>query len=338
MKKYTVAVLGKGAVGLELLKILAERQFPVGELRILATARSAGQVVQWQGQDWTVQEVSEEAFAGVDFAFFAGNTEASRTWAPIAAQAGAVVIDKSNAWRMDPNVPLVVPEVNPGALDGHKGIIASPNCSTIQLVCALKPLHEAAGLRRVIVSTYQAVSGTGREAMDELVAQTEAIAAGTEVPRDVYPHQIAQNVIPHCDSFDESGFTLEELKLTRETRKIMDLPELALTATAVRVPVMVGHSEAVWVETERKLTRAEALAVLANAPGVTVVDRPEAGEYPLALDAAGRDDVFVGRLREDPTAASALWFWCVSDNLRKGAATNAVQIAETLLDRAAVTS
>lgn len=336
MKNYTVAVLGKGAVGQELLKILAERRFPVGELRILATARSAGQIVTWQGQDWTVQEVSEEAFAGVDFAFFAGNTEASRLWAPVAARAGAVVIDKSNAWRMDPNVPLVVPEVNPEALDGHQGIIASPNCSTIQLVCVLKPLHDAAGLRRVIVSTYQAVSGTGREAMDELTAQTEALAAGRPAPREVYPHQIAHNVIPHCDSFDESGFTLEELKLTRESRKIMGLPDLALSATAVRVPVMIGHSEAVWVETERKLTRDEALAVLAQAPGVTVVDRPEAAEYPLALMAAGRDDVFVGRLREDVASANALWFWCVSDNLRKGAATNAVQIAEALLERAPV--
>lgn len=336
MKKYTVAVLGKGAVGQELLKILAERQFPVGQLRILATARSAGQQVEWQGEMHTVQEVSEAAFADVDFAFFAGNTEASRMWAPVAAKAGAVVIDKSNAWRMDPSVPLVVPEVNAAALDNHQGIIASPNCSTIQLVCVLQPLHAAAGLRRVVVSTYQAVSGTGREAMDELEAQTEAIASGQPVPREVYPHQIVQNVIPQCDSFDESGFTLEELKLTRESRKIMDLPDLALTATAVRVPVLIGHSESVWVETDRKLTRADALALLAEAPGVTVVDQPEAQEYPMALTAAGQDDVFVGRLREDVANENALWFWCVSDNLRKGAATNAVQIAETLLERAAV--
>lgn len=337
MKKYTVAVLGKGAVGQELLKILAERQFPVGELRILATARSAGQQVEWQGDTYTVQEVSEAAFTGVDFAFFAGNTEASRVWGPVAATAGAVVIDKSNAWRMDPNVPLVVPEVNAAALDAHQGIIASPNCSTIQLVCVLQPLHAAVGLRRVVVSTYQAVSGTGREAMDELEAQTDAIANGQPVPREVYPHQIVQNVIPQCDSFDaESGFTLEELKLTNESRKIMDLPDLALTATAVRVPVLIGHSESVWVETERKLTRAEALALLAEAPGVTVIDQPEAQQYPLALTAAGQDDVFVGRLREDVANENALWFWCVSDNLRKGAATNAVQIAETLLERAAV--
>lgn len=327
-----VAILGaSGLVGQTLLRLLEERNFPVGKLRILATARSAGQTVTFRGQELVIEEATPDAFAGVDIAFFAASNEASRELAPEAVRRGAVVIDKSSYWRMHPEVPLAVPEVNPDAIRQHRGIIASPNCSTIQLVLPLKALHDAAGLKRVVVSTYQAVSGTGKEAVEELRRQAPRVLAEEDPEPQVYPRPIAFNVLPHCDSFQENGYTREEMKLTLETRKILGLPDLPIAATAVRVPVFTGHSEAVLVETEEKLTAAQAREVLARMPGVVVVDDPAALAYPDPLMAAGRDEVFVGRIREDLSSPTGLWLWVVSDNLRKGAATNAIQIAEFLI-------
>lgn len=311
--------------------MLASRGFPVGQLRLLATARSAGSAVEFGGQMLTIAEVQADSFAGVDLVFSCATAEASRQCVPLAVESGAVVIDKSNAFRMDLSVPLVVPEVNPGDLYGHPGVVASPNCSTIQMVVALKPLLDAVGLRRVIVSTYQAVSGAGRDAIDELTAQTKAIAAGEPVEVRAFPRQIAHNLFPHIDRFDERGNTAEELKMVFETRKILHLPDLPVVATCVRVPVVTGHSEAIYVETEHPLSAARARELLSRAPGVTVMDDPQRAVYPTPLDAAGRDDVFVGRVREDPSLATGLSLWVVSDNLRKGAATNAVQIAEWML-------
>lgn len=333
MSGYVVAVLGTGAVGQELLRILDERRFPVSELRLLATSRSAGNKVTWRGCTHTIQEVKPEAFKGVKFAFIAATTAASKEFGPIAAREGAIVIDKSNAFRMDPKVPLVIPEVNGDALAKHQGIVASPNCSTIQMVVAIKPLHDAARLTRVVVSTYQSVSGTGREAMDELQLQSREALDGKPVTRTVYPYQIAFNLFPHIDSFESNGYTGEEMKMTRETRKILDLPELPIAATTVRVPVHISHSESVLVETELKLTVPQAQEILAKAPGVTLLDDPAKSVYPTPLDAAGKDDVFVGRVREDISSANGLHLWVVSDNLRKGAATNAVQIAEEMVKR-----
>lgn len=327
-----VAILGvSGLVGQELLRLLAERRFPVRKLKILASSRSAGQTVQWNGQTLTIEEAVPDSFAGVDVAFFAASGEVSRDLAPEAVRRGCVVIDKSSYWRMDPTVPLAVPEVNPDAIRTHRGIIASPNCSTIQLVVALKPLHDAAGLTRVVVSTYQSVSGTGKEAMEELLAQAPCALRGETVTPRVYPKPIAFNVLAQCDSFSEGGYTKEELKLTHESRKILGLPDLPVSATAVRVPVRISHSESVLIETERRLTVVEARAVLSRAPGVVVQDAPDDLVYPDPLAAAGRDEVFVGRLRADLSSDRGLWLWVVSDNLRKGAATNAVQIAEFLL-------
>lgn len=333
---YVVAVLGTGAVGQELLKILDERNFPVSELRLLATSRSAGSQVTWRGRTYTIQEARPEAFKGVKFAFIAATTAASQEYGPMAAREGAIVIDKSNAFRMDPNVPLVIPEVNGDALAKHQGIVASPNCSTIQMVVAIKPLHDAARLTRVVVSTYQSVSGTGREAMEELRQQSKEVIEGRPITRAVYPHQIAFNLLPHIDSFEENGYTGEEMKMTRETQKILGLPELPIAATTVRVPVHIGHSESVLVETERRLTVAEAREILAGAPGVALVDDPTKAVYPTPLDCVGQDDVFIGRIREDISSPNGLHLWVVSDNLRKGAATNAVQIAEEMIKRGLV--
>lgn len=332
MSEYRVAVAGAtGLVGRTILRILEERSFPVGEIRLLATERSAGEEITFAGRKVKVQIAAPEAFEGMQLAFFAVGTDASRVLAPMARDRGAVAIDKSNAFRMDPAVPLVVPEVNGDALAGHPGIIASPNCSTIQMVCVLKPLDTAAGLARVVVSTYQSVSGSGRGGMDELESQLKDLHSGRPAAVRFYPRQIAANVIPHIDSFSADGYTGEERKMILESRKILGLPDLPVTATTVRVPVMVGHSEAVNVETKRKLTRAQALKVLSEAPGVVVMDDPAAGLYPTALDAAGRDEVLVGRIREDLSIENGLDLWIVSDNLRKGAATNAVQIAERLV-------
>ncbi|BDG59425.1 aspartate-semialdehyde dehydrogenase [Caldinitratiruptor microaerophilus] len=328
-----VAILGaSGLVGQELLRILAERRFPVRQLKVLATSRSAGQTIEYMGEELTIEEARPEAFEGVDIAFFAASNDASRELAPEAVRRGCVVIDKSSYWRMDPEVPLAVPEVNPEAIRRHKGILASPNCSTIQLVMALHPLKAAAGLRRVVVSTYQSVSGTGKDAVEELRQQAPRVLQGDGVgPGRVYEKPIAFNVLARCDAFEANGYTKEEMKLTRETRKILEMPDLPISATAVRVPVFVGHSESVLVETGRPLSVEEAREALRRQPGVVVVDDPERLEYPDALSAAGRDEVFVGRIREDLSAPGSLWMWVVSDNLRKGAALNAVQIAEFLV-------
>lgn len=333
MKSYNVAILGAaGAVGQMILKLLAERNFPVGELRLLATARSAGTTATFRHREYTIEEAGPGSFEGVDVAFFCATAGASRELAPRAVEAGALVIDKSSAFRQDPEVPLVVPEVNPGALASHRGIVASPNCSTIQMVVALKPIHEAARIRRVVVSTYQSVSGTGREAIEELWNQTRQVLDGHKVTREVYPHQIAFNLIPQIDSFEENGYTGEEMKMVRETQKIFNDYEMRITATTVRVPVFYAHSESILVETERALTVGEARQLLKQAEGLVVLDRPEALEYPMPVHCAGRDEVFVGRIRRDLSSPNGLCFWVVADNLRKGAATNAVQIAEYMVE------
>jgi aspartate-semialdehyde dehydrogenase len=316
-----VAVVGAtGLVGEVVLRVLEERRFPVGELRALSSAKSVGARLTFRGREHVVAEATPASLRGADIVFFAATGELSRTLAPLAVEAGATVIDKSGTWRMDPAVPLVVPEVNADALAGQRGLVACPNCTTIGLVMALEPLRRAAGLAHVVVTTLQAASGAGREALEEL-------AGGA---RGVFPRALAGNALPQCDRFVAPGTTAEEEKLVLETRKILGLSTLALTATCVRVPVAVGHSASVLVETERELTPEEALAALRAFPGLRV----HAGDdYPTPLELAGRDEVAVGRVRRDPTHPRRLWLWCVIDNLRKGAATNAVQIAEALRER-----
>ncbi len=329
---YTVAVVGAtGAVGTEMIEILAERKFPVGELRPLASARSAGERVSFHNEDLVVRELTKDSFEGVDIALFSAGADISREFAPIAAKAGAVVIDNSAAWRMGKDVPLVVPEVNRAAIATHKGIIANPNCSTIQMVVALKPLHDAARIKRIVVTTFQSVSGTGKDAMDELMEETQALLSFKEPAPKVYPHQIAFNCLPQIDDFLPSGYTKEEMKMLHETRKIMGDDSIRITATTVRVPVYVGHSEAVNIETEKKLSANEARAILCEAPGVLLYDDPAHKIYPMPLDAAGKDEVYVGRVREDESVPNGLNLWIVADNLRKGAALNAIQIAEELI-------
>jgi len=329
-----VAIVGAaGAVGRKLLDILEERRFPVGGLTLMGTARTAGTTMEFRGRSEPVELVEPERFEGVHIAFFAVPTDVSLSLAPEAVRRGAVVIDKSNAFRADPSVPLVVPEVNQEALSAHRGIIASPNCSTIQLVMALKPIEGLSRLTRVVVATYQSVSGTGWEAVEELRTQSRSILDGQAVKPKVYPHPIAFNLIPHIDEFEPGGHSKEEMKMVTETRKIMGRPDLAVSATTVRVPVEVGHSEAVWVETRRPVSPEEAREALAAMPGVLVRDDPAEGVYPTPLEAAGRDEVFVGRIRKDLSSERGLAFWVVSDNLRKGAASNAVQIAEELVKR-----
>jgi len=330
MKTYNVAVVGVGAVGQALLDLLSERDFPVNELKVLATSRSAGKQVEFKGKTLTVEETTSESFEGIDIALFAGGA-ASKEFAQAAVDSGAVVIDNSSHFRMDPQVPLVVPEVNPDDVDWHKGIIANPNCSTIQMVVALKPLHDAARIKRIVVSTYQAVSGAGSEAVDELWEQSAGVINNQPISGKVFPHQIAFNVLPHIDVFLENGYSKEEMKMVNETVKIMGDPSIKLTATTVRVPVFTGHSEAVNIETEKPLTADEARRLLAAAPGVEVIDDLENKQYPLPINCVGLDTVFVGRIREDNTVEHGLNLWIVSDNLRKGAATNAVQIAELLV-------
>jgi aspartate-semialdehyde dehydrogenase len=333
-REYRVAVAGvTGAVGRQMLACLEERKFPVAELRPLASERSLGKNVTFKGEEIPVEVLTKDSFRGVEIALFSAGGGRSKEYGPIAAQAGAVVVDNSSAWRMDPDVPLVVPEVNPQdiALYKKKGIIANPNCSTIQLVVALKPLHDAARIKRVVVSTYQAVSGTGQKAVEELAAQVRALFNHQELVKKVYPHRIAFNLLPHIDVFLENGYTREEMKMVHETQKIMGDDSIRITATTVRVPVFYGHSESVNIETERKLTPSEARKILGRAPGVKVVDNPAKNEYPMPLDAAGQDLTLVGRIREDFSIENGLNFWVVADNLRKGAATNAVQIAEILI-------
>jgi len=329
---YRVAVIGAtGAVGAEMIEILEERKFPVETLLPLASARSAGGTVLFQGQDVTVEELTKDSFAGIDIALFSAGADVSREYAPIAAKAGAVVIDNSSAWRMDKDVPLVVPEVNPHDVEHHRNIIANPNCSTIQMVVALKPLHDRVRIKRIIVTTFQAVSGTGKDAMDELMDECRDLLSFRAAEPKVYPYQIAFNCLPHIDDFLPSGYTKEEMKMMNETRKIMGDAAIQVTATTVRVPVYVGHSEAVNIETEQKLTANEARAILSTAPGVMLYDDPEHKIYPMPLDVAGKDEVYVGRIREDESIPNGLNLWVVADNLRKGAATNAVQIAELLV-------
>ncbi len=329
---YQVAVVGAtGAVGAEMIQVLEERKFPVETLHPLASSRSAGGTVSFRGSDVTVKELTKDSFADIDIALFSAGSDVSKDYAPIAAKAGAVVIDNSAAWRMDKGVPLVVPEVNPHDLAWHKGIIANPNCSTIQMVVALTPLHDEARIQRIVVTTFQSVSGTGKEAMEELMEESKVLLRFGQPEPKVYPHQIAFNCLPHIDEFLPTGYTKEEMKMLHETRKIMGDATIRVTATTVRVPVYIGHSEAVNIETERKLTANEARAILSTAPGVQLYDDPAHALYPMPLIAAGQDDVYVGRIREDESIPNGLNLWVVADNLRKGAALNAVQIAELLV-------
>ena len=333
-KEYRVAVAGAtGAVGVAMRNILAERKFPVKELVALASSRSAGKQLEFCGEPVTSKELTADSFKGIDLALFSAGGGTSTQFAPFARDAGCVVIDNSSAWRMDPAVPLVVPEVNPHDLEWHKGIIANPNCSTIQMVVVLKPLHDVAQIKRVVVSTYQAVSGTGHKAVVELLEQTSAVLGGRPVEVKVYPHQIAFNCLPQIDVFLEDGYTKEERKMVDETKKIMGDDSIQVSATCVRVPVQNGHSEAVNVQFVRPLSAERARELLAKAPGVQVVDDPGSRSYPMAIAASGQDDTYVGRIRLDPTAENTLNMWVVSDNLRKGAALNAVQIAELLAER-----
>jgi aspartate-semialdehyde dehydrogenase len=317
-----------------MIECLEEREFPVGEIKFLASGNSAGQALEFRGSPVIVQELTRDSFKGIDIALFSAGGDRSREFCPAAAAAGAVCIDNSSAWRMDPDVPLVVPEVNPHAIAGYskKGIIANPNCSTIQLVVALKPLHDYAAISRVIVSTYQAVSGTGKKAIAELRKQVGELLNGRPVNCAVYPHQIAFNCIPQIDSFEECGYTKEEMKVINETRKIME-SDIRVTATTVRVPVFYGHSESVNIETVKKITVAKARELLKKSPGVKLVDDPGKLGYPMPYTAAGQDLVHVGRIREDLSIENGLNLWIVADNIRKGAATNAVQIAEILVKK-----
>jgi aspartate-semialdehyde dehydrogenase len=331
-EKYVVAVVGAtGAVGNEMIATLEQRKFPVGKLRLFASDRSEGKTLEFRNEKIPVEAITENSFNGIDIALFSAGAERSRIWAPIAAQSGCVVIDNSSHWRMDPEVPLVVPEVNPHDLKWHKGIIANPNCSTIQMVVALKPIHDAAKIKRVVVTTFQAVSGTGKKAMDELMQQTADLLSFRGIQCNVYPHQIAFNVLPQIDKFLDNGYTKEEMKMVNETRKIMGDNSIRVTATTVRVPVLRGHSEALNIETERKITPNAVRELLSRAPGVIVFDAPEKSIYPLPIHCDGKDEVFVGRIREDESTENGINMWIVSDNLRKGAALNAVQIAEYLI-------
>jgi aspartate-semialdehyde dehydrogenase len=329
----SVAVVGaSGAVGEVMVRLLVERKFPVGSIKFLASERSAGKSVEFLGEDHPIERLSAEAFEGVDIVLSSTPAAVSREFSPLAARAGAVVVDNSSAFRMDPDVPLVVPEVNPHDVARHKGIIANPNCSTIQMVVALKPLHDALRITRVIVSTYQSVSGAGQKGMNELWSQTEAQVLGKQaVAPSKFAHPIAFNCVPQIDDFLPNGYTKEEMKMVHETRKIMGDDTIDVCPTCVRVPVLYSHSESILVETERPITPELARELWSNAPGLTVLDDTSRLVYPLPASAQGHDDVFVGRIRQDLHNSNALLFWCVGDNLRKGAALNAVQIAEELL-------
>ena len=334
IRSYNVAVVGAtGAVGNEMISILEERKFPVKTLTLLASERSLGKELEFNGRKHPVKVLGEHSFEGIEIGLFSAGGSISQKFAPIAAAAGCVVIDNTSAFRYEPDIPLVVPEVNPEKIAEYKnrGIIANPNCSTIQMVVALKPIHDAARIKRVVVSTYQSVSGTGKKAMEELADQTRAIMSFQDPVARVYPHQIAFNCLPHIDVFLENGYTKEEMKMVWETKKIMGDDSIAVTATTIRVPVFRSHSESINIETEKKVTAKEAKALLSRAPGIVVVDDPDRREYPLAIHAAGKDETFVGRIREDTSIANGLNLWVVSDNLRKGAALNAVQIAEILV-------
>lgn len=347
-RKYNVAVVGAtGAVGTEMLHVLEQRRFPVKGVRLLASARSEGKRIAFNGWRCKVEELQPSSFNGIDFALFSAGASRSLEFAPEAVKRGAIVVDNSSAFRMDAKVPLVVPEVNPHALRDHRGLIANPNCSTIVMLVALAPLHQAARIKRIVVATYQSVSGAGSKAMYQLWEETKAVlrqgtwdkrqgrptATRLRASRGALPKQIAFNVIPQVDVFLGNRYTKEEMKMVHETRKILGEPRLAVSATCVRVPVFIAHSEAVWIETQRPLSVAQARLLLRRAPGVRLVDDPAAGVYPLPIEAAGQDDVLVGRLRKDESVKRGLALWMSGDNLRKGAATNAVQIAELLIKR-----
>ena len=327
-----VAVAGvTGAVGQDMLRVLEARNFPVDSLKGLASHRSVGKRVKFRGEDVVVEELKDDSFADVDVALFSAGAARSREFAPAAVRSGAIVVDNSSAFRMEPDVPLVVPEVNPEAVQNHQGIIANPNCSTIIMVVVLWPIHQAACIRRVVVSTYQAVSGAGAKGIRELDAQTRQVLAGESAAPELFPYQIAFNLIPHIDVFQPNGYTKEEMKMVLETRKIMGDESLRVTATTIRVPVFRAHSESLNIETERKLTADEVREVLADAPGVRVVDDPAQNRYPMPLDATNQDDVLVGRIREDASVENGIDLWLSGDQILKGAALNAVQIAELLL-------
>lgn len=332
---YRVAIVGAtGAVGQEMRKVLEERGFPVESLKLLASIRSKGKKLAFKGEEIKVEVLQENSFQQVDLALFSAGASISQEFAPQAVKAGVVVIDNSSAFRLEKEVPLVVPEVNSHALNEHESLIANPNCSTIQLVAVLNPLHQKATLKRVVVTTFQSVSGTGKRAIEELKEQSQAYLAGREdLEPVVYPHPIAFNVLPHIDVFFDNAYTKEEMKMVWETRKIMELPQLALTATCARVPVFISHAESVNIETENLLSPEEARSILANSPGVEVLDQPDKNLYPTPRQAAHTDPCFVGRIRKDESIANGLNFWVVADNLRKGAALNAVQIAEEMIKK-----
>ncbi|MBI5234771.1 MAG: aspartate-semialdehyde dehydrogenase [Deltaproteobacteria bacterium] len=333
-KTYNVAVAGAtGVVGKEFLKILEERRFPIGELRLLASEKSAGTRLEFMGDALPVRLLDEETFKGVDIGLFSPGASVSALHAPRAAKAGCVVIDNTSQFRMDPLIPLVVPEVNPEAiaLYKNKGIIANPNCSTIQMVVALKPIHDRYKIKRIVVSTYQAVSGAGKEAMEELSEQVKSLFNMKEPVVGALPHRIAFNCLPQIDSFLDNGYTKEEMKMVNETKKIFNDDSIKVTATTVRVPVFVGHSESINIETVKPIDPDDVRKLLKSAPGVTVLDDPKNGVYPMPIDVADQDDTFVGRIRRDDTVPNGLNLWIVADNLRKGAALNAVQIAEILI-------
>lgn len=334
MASWNVAIVGAtGAVGNAMIKILEERNFPVGNLSLLASERSVGKIMRYKEQDIPVKTLTEDSFQGVQIGLFSAGGSVSERFAPIASQAGCVVIDNTSAFRMVPEIPLVVPEVNPEAIKMYtkRGIIANPNCSTIQMVVALKPIHDKARIKRIVVSTYQAVSGTGTRAIQELTNQSGEILNGHNPTVEVYPYQIAFNCLPQIDVFLDNDYTKEEMKMINETKKIFADESIGVTATCVRVPVFYGHSESVNIETEVKITAAEVRELLFQAPGVEIIDSPRQKRYPLAINAAGRNATFVGRIRDDESVKNGINMWIVSDNLRKGAALNAVQIAERLI-------
>ncbi|MBQ3032824.1 MAG: aspartate-semialdehyde dehydrogenase [Deferribacterales bacterium] len=329
---YNIAIAGAtGAVGETFLQILEERNFPIGNLKLLASSRSVGKKMCFKGKEYFVEELTENSFDGVDIALFSAGGSRSLQFAPAAVKSGAVVIDNSSAFRMDDNVPLVVPEVNPEDAYTHQGIIANPNCTTIIMLVPLKPLHDYATVKRVIVSSYQSTSGAGAKAMEELKAQTQAWVKGEPIKVEQFAHQILFNVIPHVDSFTDNWYTKEEMKMFNETRKMLHSTDISVSATCVRVPVLTAHSESVFIETEKKITREKAIELLSGVNGVKVVDDPHNKVYPMPLDAAGQDLCYVGRIREDIASSNGLSFWVSGDQLRKGAATNAVQIAELLI-------
>jgi len=329
---YNVAIMGAtGAVGSCILDILAERDFPIKSLKLLASSRSAGKKIMFKGEELTVEELTHDSFKGVEIVLSSAGAGRSAEFAPSAVKAGAVVIDNTSQFRMDEDVPLVVPEVNPADIKKHKGIIANPNCSTIQMMVALAPIHARAGIKRIIVSTYQAVSGAGATAIQELKDQLKAVGDDKPCTVEKFPYQIACNLIPHIDVFLDNGYTKEEMKMVHETRKILGDDSIKVNPTCVRVPVFGAHSEAITIETERKVTVAEAREWLSTAAGVVIVDDVANNQYPMPLMAEGKDDTFVGRIREDESSENGLSMWVVSDNLRKGAALNAVQIAEELI-------